>query len=65
MKACISSRVTVPSWSASAEGRLAICPEISEALAVDRVQEERTGLQGLSPREFEIFRMILDAKINR
>ena len=45
-----------------AEGRLAICPEISEALAFDRVQEEKTGLQGLSPREFEIFRMILDAK---
>lgn len=45
-----------------AEGRLAICPEISEALAFDRVQEEKTGLQGLSPREFEIFRMILEAK---
>jgi DNA-binding NarL/FixJ family response regulator len=45
-----------------AEGRLNICPEISEALAFDRVQEEKTGLQGLSPREFEIFRMILDAK---
>jgi two-component system invasion response regulator UvrY len=45
-----------------AEGRLAICPEISEALAFDRVQEEKTALQGLSPREFEIFRMILDAK---
>ena len=45
-----------------AEGRLAICPEISEALAVDRLQEEKTGLHGLSPREFEIFRMILDAK---
>jgi two-component system, NarL family, invasion response regulator UvrY len=45
-----------------AEGRLAICPEISEALAVDRVQEEKTGLHGLSPREFEILRMILDAK---
>ena len=45
-----------------AEGRLAICPEISEALAVDRVQEEKMGLHGLSPREFEIFRMILDAK---
>ena len=30
--------------------------------AFDRVQEEKTGLQGLSPREFEIFRMILDAK---
>jgi len=45
-----------------AEGRLAICPEISEALAIDRVQEEKTGLHGLSPREFEIFRMIIDAK---
>jgi DNA-binding NarL/FixJ family response regulator len=45
-----------------AEGRVAICPEISEALALDRVQEEKTGLQDLSPREFEIFRMILDAK---
>jgi DNA-binding NarL/FixJ family response regulator len=45
-----------------AEGRLAICPEISEALAFDRVQEEKTGLHGLSPREFEILRMILDAK---
>ena len=48
-----------------AEGRLAICPEISEALAVDRVQDEKTGLHGLSPREFEIFRMILDAKSTR
>jgi two-component system, NarL family, invasion response regulator UvrY len=45
-----------------AEGRVAICPEISEALAFDRVQEDRTGLHGLSPREFEILRMILDAK---
>jgi two-component system invasion response regulator UvrY len=31
-------------------------------LALDRVQEQRTGLEGLSPREFEILRMILDAK---
>ena len=45
-----------------AEGRIAICPEISEALAFDRVQEEKTGLEDLSPREFEIFRMILDAR---
>ncbi len=45
-----------------AEGRVAICPEISEALAFDRVQEDKTGLHGLSPREFEILRMILDAK---
>jgi len=45
-----------------AEGRLAICPEISEVLAFDRVQEEKTRLHGLSPREFEIFRLILAAK---
>lgn len=45
-----------------AVGILAICPEISEALALDRLQGEKTGLEDLSPREFEIFRMILDAK---
>jgi DNA-binding NarL/FixJ family response regulator len=45
-----------------AEGRVAICPEISEVLALDRVQEESKGLEDLSPREFEILRMILDAK---
>jgi len=45
-----------------AEGKVAICPEISEVLALDRVQEEKSGLEGLSPREFEILRMILDAK---
>ncbi len=45
-----------------AEGLIFICPEISEILALDRVREEKTGLEGLSPREFEIFRMILDAK---
>lgn len=45
-----------------AEGRMAICPEIGEVLALDRIREERTGLDGLSPREFEILRMILDAR---
>jgi two-component system, NarL family, invasion response regulator UvrY len=44
------------------EGRMAICPEMSEALAFDRLQEERAVLEDLSPREFEIFRMILDAR---
>ena len=29
-----------------AEGRVAICPEISEVLALDRVQEESTGVGG-------------------
>jgi len=45
-----------------AEGRMAICPEISEVLALDRVQERSSGLEDLSPREFEILRMILDAR---
>jgi two-component system invasion response regulator UvrY len=45
-----------------ADGQIAICPEIGEVLALDRVQEESQGIEGLSPREFEIFRMILDAK---
>jgi two-component system invasion response regulator UvrY len=45
-----------------AEGKVAICPEISEVLALDRVQEESKELEGLSPREFEMLRMILDAK---
>lgn len=45
-----------------AEGRLVICPEISEVLARDRLQEEAKELEGLSPREFEIFRMVLEAK---
>jgi two-component system, NarL family, invasion response regulator UvrY len=45
-----------------AEGRIVICPETSELLAFDRVQEETKELEGLSPREFEILRMLLDAK---
>jgi DNA-binding NarL/FixJ family response regulator len=45
-----------------AAGQIAICPEIGEVLARDRVQEESQGIEGLSPREFEIFRMILAAK---
>jgi DNA-binding NarL/FixJ family response regulator len=42
--------------------RLVICPEIAAVLALDRIQGERTALDELSPREFEIFRMILAAK---
>jgi two-component system invasion response regulator UvrY len=45
-----------------AEGRIIICPEVSEELALDVIQEERTGLQSLSPREFEILLMILDTR---
>lgn len=45
-----------------AAGLLAICPETSEALALHQLQGERGGLENLSPREFEIFRMLLDAR---
>lgn len=45
-----------------AAGRVIICPEVSEELALDVVQEERTGLQSLSPREFEILLMILGTR---
>lgn len=40
----------------------AFCPEISESLAASRIEEETNALEYLSPREFEILRMILDAK---
>jgi two-component system invasion response regulator UvrY len=45
-----------------AEGNVIICPEISEVLALDLVRQEAKELEGLSPREFEVLRMILDAK---
>jgi DNA-binding NarL/FixJ family response regulator len=45
-----------------AKCQVAICPEFSEALVLDRVQEERTQPDDLLPREFEILRMILDAR---
>lgn len=45
-----------------AENRPAICPEISEILAASRLAEHAKALEQLSPREFEILRMILDAK---
>lgn len=45
-----------------AAGRRVICPEIAEQLALDRVAGDSIALAGLSPREFEIFRMIIDAR---
>jgi DNA-binding NarL/FixJ family response regulator len=44
------------------KGRIAICPEISETLALDRIACDRSGLVDLSPREFEVLRMLLDAR---
>jgi DNA-binding NarL/FixJ family response regulator len=45
-----------------ADGRIAICPEIGEVLALDRIEGQGKALEALSPREFEIFRMILNAR---
>jgi two-component system, NarL family, invasion response regulator UvrY len=57
-----SPDVLVEAVKAVSEGRIAICPEMGQALALGRVQQEKSQLEDLSPREFEIFRMILDAK---
>ena len=45
-----------------AAGRIAICPEISEALARSRLQDDVSAIDTLSPREFEILRMLLDGR---
>jgi len=45
-----------------ARNQPALCPEISAALAASRLEEDRRPFDALSPREFEILRMILDAK---
>jgi two-component system invasion response regulator UvrY len=45
-----------------AAGRVAICPEISEALARSRLQEDARVIDTLSPREFEILRELLDGR---
>lgn len=43
-------------------GRPALCPEISKIIAASRMADELSPIDHLSPREFEILRMILDAK---
>ena len=45
-----------------AAGRIAICPEISEALARSRLQDDVSAIDTLSPREFEILRTLLDGR---
>ena len=54
--------VLVDAVKAVSDGRIAICPEIAQALALGRVHQERSQLEDLSPREFEILRMILEAR---
>lgn len=43
-------------------GRPALCAEINEAIATSSLFDQRALVDQLSPREFEILRMILDAK---
>jgi DNA-binding NarL/FixJ family response regulator len=43
-------------------GRPALCAEINEAIAASRLCGDVSAVDELSPREFEILRMILDAK---
>lgn len=45
-----------------AAGRLALCPEINRAIAASTLTEDASAVKDLSPREFEILRMILHAK---
>jgi len=45
-----------------AQDQPALCPEISAALAASRLEDDRPVFDQLSPREFEILRMILEAK---
>jgi len=43
-------------------GRPALCAEINEAIATSRLCSDASPVEELSPREFEILRMILEAK---
>lgn len=43
-------------------GRPALCAEINQAIATSRLSGETLAVDELSPREFEILRMILSAK---
>lgn len=44
------------------EGRPALCDEINRIIAESRVMDDVSPIDALTPREFEILRMILDAK---
>ncbi len=44
------------------EGRTALCDEINQLIAESRLLDDISPIEALTPREFEILRMILDAK---
>ncbi|MBN8913194.1 MAG: response regulator transcription factor [Rhizobiales bacterium] len=43
-------------------GKPALCAEINQAIATSKLFDDASAVDELSPREFEILRMILDAK---
>lgn len=43
-------------------GKKALSPDVSHALAMGRIDDERASLESLSAREFDIFRMIADTR---
>ncbi|MFA5901259.1 MAG: response regulator transcription factor [Hyphomicrobium sp.] len=43
-------------------GRPALCAEISQAIATSRLSGDASAVDELTPREFEVLRMILNAK---
>lgn len=43
-------------------GKKALSPDISQALAMSHIEDERASLESLTAREFDIFRMIADAR---
>ena len=43
-------------------GRIALSPDIDHELAIDRLADEPSAVDALSPREFEILRMLLAEK---
>jgi DNA-binding NarL/FixJ family response regulator len=45
-----------------AEGRRSLSPDVSQALAIARLDEDRGLLDRLTTREFDIFRMLAEAK---
>lgn len=44
------------------QGKPALCAEISEVIATSALFDSASAFEDLSPREFEVLRMILDAK---
>jgi len=43
-------------------GRPALCAEIKDVIAINKLCRDASALDELSPREFEVLRMILEAK---